>query len=166
MARKKWQKGPPELKAQRRHHHKLPAPPKELHRAPFTRRGPGRRIREDVLEDAAAPTYGSLPERIIEGWLLAHNYPYRREVWMLGGAVLGGAKVDFVVWALVPGKTLIIRVMGTWIHQGRQFMDAHQLDRLLSYGYEVVDLYDTALYEAVRGDRLSEYIYAQIMEQT
>lgn len=160
-----WQKGPRGLPSARRKRYKLPAPPKELHRAPFTRRGPGRRVRESILEEAAAPTYGSLPERIIEGWLLAHGYPYRREVWMLGGAILGGAKVDFVVWALAPGATLILRIMGTWIHQGREFMDAHQLARLLDYGYKVVDLFDEALYEAVRADRLSEFIYAQIMEQ-
>jgi len=119
-----------------------------------------------VAERYAAPTFGSLPERVLESWLISQGLDYEREQWTLGGATIGGARLDFVVFNLVPGRRVVIRVMGVWVHSTRQLMDAHQLAALLGQGWEVVDVFDSALYDALNQGNLSAYMYREIQRQT
>lgn len=165
MARRKWQKGPMGLgeKLENEQHQRRP----RMTDVPRWRKGPGQRRQvTDRLEAYAAPTFGSLPERIVERWLIDQGLDYEREIWTLGGAALGGARLDFVVYNLIPGQRLVIRTMGTWVHASRGLMDAHQLARLLGYGYAVVDIWDGALYDALQAGNLSAFMYREIMRQS
>ena len=160
----KGPKGPRSLVESLKEIERIPEPPAGL--PPVGRRGPGRRQEPDVLEEAAAPTYGTRPERILEAWLQRSGLAYDREVPALGGRLeLGGAILDFVVYGLLPGQPVAIRVMGGYYHRSRQVMDLYQLQRLLKAGFRVVDLWDSEIYTAVKVGRLGEYVYGQVLSQ-
>lgn len=131
---------------------------------PMWRRGPARRLAADPFEQLAYQGFGSLPERVLENWLRRRGFQYERDVPELGGMVTGGAIIDFLIFGL-GAEPVVIRVQGRWIHRNRQLTDLHQRVRLQLRGYRVVDLWDDELLAAARGDRLGEYVLAQVQTQ-
>lgn len=132
----------------------------------ITRTPQGTAPAEDPLEKAAAQGVpGTLPERIVQKWLSDNGYSYTTQNSAFGGArMLGGMTLDFVVYG-VAGFPVVLRVQGAWWHgpeSSRQHLDDEQSARLRLSGYIVVDLWETDIYRAVKGEALSSYIKQRI----
>lgn len=122
---------------------------------------------ENVLE-AAAVQYGmgTLPERIVWKWLIDQNLVFQVQYAEFGGQrELGGAVLDFRVFGLAAAP-VAFRVQGGYWHgpsSDRKAQDDEQAGRLRLAGYLVVDLWEQPIYDAVRGERLTEYIMWRIV---
>lgn len=117
----------------------------------------------NLLEAAAFPSaVGTLPERIVWKWLDDHDHLYTYQLAEMGGRdVAGGAVIDFTVYDLAA-QPVTIRVQGDYWHGSqfpeRQARDDEQATRLRQMGYIVLDLWESAIYEAVENDRLTQLI--------
>jgi very-short-patch-repair endonuclease len=102
---------------------------------------------------------GSKPERLIYGWLIRHDIPFRYQSPLLGGRVPGGAIVDFIInLRAVP---LIIRVMGYYHRDPLQAInDDLQRNALESIGWQVRDVWDFEVNTAEKvQDKMLEILY-------
>ena len=82
---------------------------------------------------------GTIPERMLYGWLVRHNIEFSYQESVLGGRNPGGAVLDFVIYdSAVP---IVIRVQSYW-HMGAaaQWADDIQMENLLDLGYRVEDV--------------------------
>lgn len=83
-------------------------------------------------------------ERKVWNWLTRNNIPFQTERVMLAPArEIGSAVVDF----LIPGRNLILRVMGSYYHSGLKAKARDELskERLMNQGYIVIDLWEENL---------------------
>lgn len=83
-------------------------------------------------------------EKKVWSWLAKNNIPFDTERTMLAPArELGSATVDF----LLPGRNIILRVMGSYYHSGltAKARDELSKERLINQGYVVVDLWEPDL---------------------
>lgn len=122
---------------------------------------------EDPLEKAAMQGVpGTLPERIVWKWLEDNQYSYLAQSSEGGGRLtMGGAVIDFLVFD-IAGKPVALRVQGDYWHgpkfPDRQARDDEQYYRLTEWGYLVVDLWESDIYEAARHKRVGPYIMGEI----
>jgi very-short-patch-repair endonuclease len=83
-------------------------------------------------------------ERKVHDWLTRNNIQFAAEQTMLGEArELGSAIVDFYI----PGRNLVLRVMGSYWHSGltAKARDELSKERLINQGYIVIDLWEENL---------------------
>jgi len=126
-------------------------------------------LRGDPLEAAAMQGVdASLPERIVWNWLEREGHHYEASYNLLGGRLMiGGAVVDFIVYDMAA-TPVALRVMGDYWHgpgfPDRQERDDEQAGSLRRLGYQVVDLWEHDIYEAVVKNRLTEYIEGEVRD--
>jgi hypothetical protein len=116
----------------------------------------GQRLREVGLTEEQRliirTPEGSIPERMVYGWLRRHKIPFRYQQSVMGGRVPGGAIIDFVIeQGITP---IALRVMGYHWHTlpGQRYRDDIQREALENNGFRVVDAWD---YEVNTYDRVN-----------
>ncbi len=105
---------------------------------------------------------GSVPERMVYGWLVRHDMPFQYQVSVLGGRqVPGGAVLDFVIYARdVP---IVVRLQSYW-HQNaeQQWRDSIQLSMLTELGMVVEDVDEYEVNTVEKVDRkMQEVIFGR-----
>lgn len=115
-------------------------------------------------DQAQIPMLGTLPEIMVAYALVKLGYHFQCQNNISGGRLhLGGAVVDFKVF--MGGKTVVIRVQGTWWHssQSKKYQDFRQMMRLQALGYRVVDLQEADLYQAWSDGNFLPFVENQLL---
>jgi hypothetical protein len=94
---------------------------------------------EEML--AAGAPKGSLPERMVYGWLVKNHVSFAWQTSIDGGRVPGGQVLDFVLYD--KAFPVVIRLQSYW-HSGadKVLTDEVQLNILLQSGYIVEDVWE------------------------
>jgi hypothetical protein len=121
---------------------------------------------DERLEKMAVQDTGTLPERLVEKWLIHRQYPYQKQLSLLGGNLrVGGGVVDFLV-SYGPPPGVAVRVQGDYWHTltPRIAKDRIQYQRLIAKGYIVLDLWEGELYTAALGGYLYGFCDKELQE--
>ncbi len=103
---------------------------------------------------------GTLPERIVEKWLIKEGLPYQKQHAIGGGSLhVGGSVVDFIVPIGTP-PGVAVRVQGSFWHTlaPRVAKDRVQYQRLIAKGFRVATLWEHDIYEAVLQGFMDRYM--------
>jgi len=113
-----------------------------------------------VIEGLMADIAGTEPERIVAGWLEAHDIPYDFQLPLLGGRlVAGGIVVDFVLY-VAPGP--VVLCVNSWWHRWPERAELDAIQRAIieqNIGWRVEEIWEEDIYDWRRLDaRMREII--------
>lgn len=106
-----------------------------------------------------APVESTVPEKLVYGWLVTHDIPFKYQEQFFGGRLPGGAIVDFMIFEV--SHPIALRIMSFW-HEApeMQWHDEVQRGMLMEMDITVTDVYEHEINTADKLDiKMMEVLY-------